>query len=76
VAKLDGLEFPLLDSGEGDWLERRAKKRKSIRWCLVWMLSVKICRKGKEMEAAASLYYSTLFDLIQTTKYIGQTLMT
>jgi hypothetical protein len=32
---------------------------------------VKICRKEKEMEAAASLYYSSLFDLIQITKYIG-----
>jgi hypothetical protein len=27
-------------------------------------------RGGKKMEAAASLYYLTLFDLIQTTKYI------
>jgi hypothetical protein len=35
------------------------------------LLSVKICRRGKEMEAAASLFYSTLFDLIQTAKYIG-----
>jgi hypothetical protein len=36
----------------------------------VKMAHVKICR-GKEMEATASLYYSSLFDLIQTTKYIG-----
>jgi hypothetical protein len=26
---------------------------------------------GNEMEATASLYYSSLFDLIQTAKYIG-----
>jgi hypothetical protein len=28
-------------------------------------------RRGEEMEAAASLYYLTLFDLIHTAKYIG-----
>jgi hypothetical protein len=33
--------------------------------------TVKICRRGEEMEAAASLYYSSIFDLIQTAKYIG-----
>jgi hypothetical protein len=35
------------------------------------MACVKICRRGKEMEATASLSYSSFIDLIQTTKYIG-----
>jgi hypothetical protein len=40
-------------------------------WKVDIVCFVKICRRGKEMEAAASLYYLSLFDLIQTTKYIG-----
>jgi hypothetical protein len=46
-------------------------KSKSFRGLKMRVGPLNNCKRGREMEAAASLYYLSLFDLIQTTKYIG-----